>query len=195
MARALIYFPDHRNALEAIGQVGLVMRGRRKAHSIAADHSQQGAAAVEFALLVPIVFLLLFGMIDYGFWFNDSLNVRHGVKESAREAVVNNFSCPTSPPPASNMAKVACQTNSRISPLTGQSYTKVVVPAGGWKREAPLLVCSMVKADVLIGLVPLPSDGLIRSKTRMSIETVVPSQVETSYEDTPPSGADWSWCT
>src|SRR5687768_15944686 len=51
----------------------------------------RGAAAVEFALVVPILLALMVGIVDYGLWFGDSLNARQGVDEGARQAVVKNF--------------------------------------------------------------------------------------------------------
>ena len=50
-----------------------------------------GATAVEFALVVPILLLLVFGIIEYGLWFSDSLSTRQGVREAARQGVVANF--------------------------------------------------------------------------------------------------------
>lgn len=46
--------------------------------------SEHGAAAVEFALVVPLLLLLLFGMISTGFVFNDHLSVTNAVREGAR---------------------------------------------------------------------------------------------------------------
>ena len=34
---------------------------------------------------------LVFGIIDYGLWFSDSLSTRQGVREAARQGVVANF--------------------------------------------------------------------------------------------------------
>lgn len=45
-----------------------------------------GAAAVEFALLLPLFAMLLFGMISAGFTFHSWLNSTHGAQESARFA-------------------------------------------------------------------------------------------------------------
>src|SRR5436305_1681114 len=41
---------------------------------------EDGASLVEFALIAPILFLLLFGLIDFGFIYNDFLSLRHGVR-------------------------------------------------------------------------------------------------------------------
>jgi Flp pilus assembly protein TadG len=48
-----------------------------------------GAAAVEFALVSTLVFLLLFGLINFGIIFSQQLTLNNGIREGARKAVVN----------------------------------------------------------------------------------------------------------
>ena len=52
-------------------------------------HSEDGAALVEFALLLPLFALLLFGMLDFGRAFNYWIDETHLANEAARWAVVN----------------------------------------------------------------------------------------------------------
>lgn len=47
---------------------------------------QQGAAAVEFALVVPILLMLLFGIMDFGYLINRSSMVTNAARDGAREA-------------------------------------------------------------------------------------------------------------
>jgi hypothetical protein len=54
---------------------------------------QRGVALVEFALVLPLVLLLLFGMIDFGKAINYWNDETHLANEAARQAVVN--SCPS----------------------------------------------------------------------------------------------------
>lgn len=49
-------------------------------------HRQEGAAAVEFALLAPLVFMLLFGAINFGIAFMHMQTMRGAVREGARYA-------------------------------------------------------------------------------------------------------------
>jgi Flp pilus assembly protein TadG len=44
---------------------------------------------VEMALVAPIFFLLVFGIIEFGWGFVQYLDVRHGARETARLAAVN----------------------------------------------------------------------------------------------------------
>ena len=44
---------------------------------------------VEFAIIVPVLALLLFGVIEFGWAFSQNLDVRHGAREGSRLAAVN----------------------------------------------------------------------------------------------------------
>lgn len=46
--------------------------------------SDDGAAAVEFALLFPLFVMLTFGMISGAIVLNDKMSLTHGVREAAR---------------------------------------------------------------------------------------------------------------
>jgi hypothetical protein len=50
---------------------------------------ERGVALVEFALVAPLLFLILFGMLDFGRAFNYWLDSTHLANEGARWAVVN----------------------------------------------------------------------------------------------------------
>jgi Flp pilus assembly pilin Flp len=49
---------------------------------------EDGAAAVEFALLLPLLVLLLFGIIEFGFAFSTRIQATNAAREAARLAVV-----------------------------------------------------------------------------------------------------------
>jgi Flp pilus assembly pilin Flp len=53
-----------------------------------ARRDQDGAAAVEFALLLPLLVLLLFGLIEFGFAFSTRIQATNAAREAARRAVV-----------------------------------------------------------------------------------------------------------
>ncbi len=53
------------------------------------SEGERGAALIEFALVLPLVLLLLFGMIDFGKAFNYWNDETHLANEAARYAVVN----------------------------------------------------------------------------------------------------------
>lgn len=49
----------------------------------------EGAVLVEFAILTPLLFLIIFGIIEFGWAFYQDLDVRHGSRETARLVAVN----------------------------------------------------------------------------------------------------------
>ena len=54
--------------------------------------SDAGAAAVEFAIVVPLLLALILGMIEFGFMFQAQLAVTHAAREGARLAGVGQYS-------------------------------------------------------------------------------------------------------
>ena len=131
--------------------------------------AERGAAAVEFALVVPLLLVLLFGMIDYGVVFADSVSTRNGVREGARQGVVSNFGG------GNSLSHLRTQTKSHIGAISGTTAVKIYAPQG-WQKGKPLVVCAIVQNPGVIKFVPLP--GRVRSRVQMSIEK----------ESSPPTG-------
>lgn len=50
----------------------------------------KGAAAVEMALVLPLLLLLVFGIIDFGRMLNAQITVTEAAREGARAAVIQN---------------------------------------------------------------------------------------------------------
>ncbi len=106
---------------------------------------ERGAAAVEFALVAPVLFLLLFGIIDYGMYFADALSVRQAAAESARMGSVWSRDDTVTPPwgatvpasckpwdsstpaPSTELTTLGCVAAASVHPLSGTVYVKVEV--------------------------------------------------------------------
>jgi Flp pilus assembly protein TadG len=171
-----------------------------------------GAAALEFALVLPVLVLILFGIIDYGLYFSNTLNAESGVQTAARQAIVGNLdptcTTPTDAPAVSQqVGELMCMVKANTGSITGTSYVKVVFPAdppngtnpAGWYPGQQLIVCEVIDVQGLTGYVPLPRhDGqvAIRSKVVTQLETVATANQQADAggeEDSPPGG--WGWCT
>lgn len=61
-----------------------VRRGRRR------GRGDSGSALVEFALLTPLFFVIVFGIIDFGTAYNQQHELRSAAREGARLASVDN---------------------------------------------------------------------------------------------------------
>ena len=70
---------------------------------------QRGATAVEFAVVVPIVLMILFGIIEYGRYFFVRNIMDSAAREAARYAVVNST--------AATAANVQSVANTRMQPI------------------------------------------------------------------------------
>jgi Flp pilus assembly protein TadG len=62
------------------------MRGRKQGSG--RRGSERGAAAVEFALVIPVFLMLVLGTIDFGYYFFVSEVVTNAAREGARAATV-----------------------------------------------------------------------------------------------------------
>ena len=51
---------------------------------------QKGAAAVEFAIVAPLLFILIFGMIEFGIILYDKAMITNASREGARYAILYN---------------------------------------------------------------------------------------------------------
>ena len=185
----LLYSSLAADPIRIVSSVMSCFATRRRAPS-ASGRTERGAAAVEFALVSLLLMPLMLGIVAYGLWFNDSLNVRQGVREGARAGVVQNFS--STGCTGNDMALLACKTKRQIGAVTGDAYVKISTPEG-WAKAKPLVICAMVQAGNL-GYVPLPNNSLITSQTEMSIEATDSVPNALSYADAPPPGSSWSWC-
>jgi Flp pilus assembly protein TadG len=53
------------------------------------SRSSRGAALVEFGIVAPLLILLVFGILEFGWGFLQALDVRHAAREGGRLAAVN----------------------------------------------------------------------------------------------------------
>ena len=51
--------------------------------------SEKGASAVEFALILPILLMLIFAIFQFGIAYNNYIALTHAAREGARLAAVN----------------------------------------------------------------------------------------------------------
>jgi Flp pilus assembly protein TadG len=55
---------------------------------------ERGASAVEFAIILPILIMLIFGIIQFGIAYNKYIAVTHAVREGTRLAAVGLYEDP-----------------------------------------------------------------------------------------------------
>jgi len=169
--------------------------------------------------VLPILVLILFGIIDYGLYFSNTLSAESGVQTAARQAIVGTLDtgCTTPPdagpippgagPVSAQVGELMCMVKRNTGSITGTSYVKVAFPIdppngtnpAGWYPGQQLIVCEVIDVQGLTGYVPLPRHAgqvAIRSKVVTQIETAPPGPPlppdSGGEEDSPPGG--WDWC-
>jgi Flp pilus assembly protein TadG len=87
----------------------------------------EGASAVEFALVVPILLLIVFGIINFGVVFSQQLTINNAVREGARRAVVADPSAPRS------CDEIITSVRNQLSGLAlDPSQVQIKVTQDGW---------------------------------------------------------------
>jgi Flp pilus assembly protein TadG len=86
-----------------------------------------GAAAVEFALVSPLLLLIVFGIINFGFLFSQQLTLNNGVREGDRRAVVSGPAAPRT------CDGIIASVQNQLSGLAmNSSNVRVKVTQDGW---------------------------------------------------------------
>ena len=142
------------------------MRGR--------DH---GAAAVEFALVVPILIFLLLGIVDYGLYFTNALAVRAGVSEAARQISVGNFAESCEDFGAGSHTQLVAKVQSCISPVGAEIDDISVDYPNPWTVGENVTVCAIVEVTGLTGFTPRPNGGLVAAQVSLPIQQANWSQL------------------
>ena len=127
-------------------------------------HRQDGASAVEMALIFPLVSLFLFGIIEFGIAFLQVQSIRTGVREGGRAAAVGSLVPATQQKtvdasvggiPASQVGNVSVSssqggrcTAQNIGSDVTVSYNTANLPGGGIIVRIPLIT-DMVLTPVI----------------------------------------------
>ena len=143
---------------------------------------ERGAAAVEFALVLPLLLLLVLGGIDYGIYFSDSMALRDAARTGARTASLES---------AATLGEIAEGVRTDASGATGDASVLVRNETGGSLGDR-VVVCAELEDRAEIGLVPLPDGGTVRTRVVFALE------VERPVGEPPVGSAgpatNWDWC-
>lgn len=88
----------------------------------------RGVALVEFAIIMPVLFALLFAVIEFGSAYFQQLDIRHGAREGVRLLAVN--ATPTNAE-TSQVKKIAREACTRMDVDAGTTVQMVVALNGG----------------------------------------------------------------
>jgi TadE-like protein len=135
--------------------------------------NERGVAMVEFALVAPLLFLLLFGMIDFGKAFNYWNVEQQMANQGARLAAVNAggpWTCPSGPTPTKLADYIQCQAVTgelrRGNSIWLADGAKVCIDAPNGTTEVGDPVRVEVRADY--NWLPLIADHISATQTRIT---------------------------
>jgi Flp pilus assembly protein TadG len=92
--------------------------------------SERGASAVEFALVVPVLLILLIGIIEYGRVFNTQLQITAAARESVRVMAIQKQPATAKAAAlaaAPGLSPALTAANVQVSPSSCSSTTDVTV--------------------------------------------------------------------
>ena len=100
---------------------------------------QRGAAAVEFAIVASLFFMLVFGIIDFGFAFHSWNNAVNSAREGARTAAVD-----------SSVSDITARVRAAAATLDQAKLTvSVVCSQGGGAFSSSSCGASLVEGDIV----------------------------------------------
>jgi Flp pilus assembly protein TadG len=127
------------------------------------DGDQRGAALIEFAILTPLLVLLVFGIIEFGWLFGQFNDIRHASREGARFAAVNGGS-------ETEIAQRVCDTVEGFG--AGIESVDVILDAGGGSKG------SMASISVVADIGSLTNAPIISVFTPDSLRSDVTFRLE-----------------
>lgn len=131
----------------------------------ACRRQQRGSVVVEFALVVPLVLLVLVGVIQYGYQYWAMQTASATAREAARRLVVG-----TDP-----VCTLAEAQDRAAGPAVGSQAPTVTYRydnAGNVPQRGSLVTVTVTLQSLDIGLVPVPGDGLVTETATNRVENV-----------------------
>jgi Flp pilus assembly protein TadG len=123
--------------------------------------NDRGQTMVEFALVVPVLLLVVFGIIQFGMLYNDYITLTDATRVGARKGAVSRT--------AANPAALAEAATRAAAPGLKPANFGVTVTATAWAPGADITVEATYPYDVNIMGVVVAS-GTLRSKTVERVE-------------------------
>lgn len=117
--------------------------------NIKTDKQERGAAAVEFALILPLLVVLLFGIIEFSILFYNKAMITNASREGARAGIVYNF--PNRPSAADITSVVNGYCASHLITFGNPAQSPITVVSGtGGGSGANLTVTVTYNYDFLV---------------------------------------------
>lgn len=134
------------------------------------NRREDGAAALEFGLVVPIIVLMIFGIIQYGYLYWSLQTAAATAREATRQLIVGTD-------PTCTLANAVLMA---AGPAVGGTPTATPVyrDGGGAVVAAPVeggtvsVAVSFRTLDMGIPILPIPADGTVTQEVTNRVENV-----------------------
>jgi Flp pilus assembly protein TadG len=157
--------------------VAIVMCRRAAISRLGDYRREQGAAALEFALVVPLLLAFLFGAIQFGFVFAQKASLANGARQAARLGAVA-----VVPPSRCGDLIMSARDGATTVGMSQPGVRVVYTDASGIKRD----VCASVAGSTSVSgnsAVSPCADTSGATSGRLTVETSFQAQI-----DIPPFG-------
>ena len=135
---------------------------RRLARSAARD---RGAAAVEFALLLPVLLLLVFGIIDFGRALNAQITLTQAAREGARIAALGESNVVSGTQAAATGLSPVAVTVTSCPAGAGAGVNAVVKTSYSFSFVTPLSAIAGILGSSLGSTMTLTATGVMPCET------------------------------
>lgn len=144
--------------------------------------AEGGAVAIEFALVMPMFLLLVFGMIQYGVYFWSAQGSSNATREAARRAAVGDY-----PTCAAFRADVRTRIDSLGDAATAEIWRTYSNGPGNVKPTVEVgdvvtVTVEFQTPDLHLPLVPFLDNGIVRQSADARVENVPTDAVEACPE-------------
>lgn len=136
--------------------------GRKCSAKHCAGHrrNQKGAAAVEFALVLPVLLVMVLGVIDYGVLFSQNMSLQNAAREGARQGILQG-----------DVIATASQARGLLDDSKLEIQFTVNTSAGA---PGIMVVCVRYPQSSLTGFFSWALNGTSAAKTVMRMEDTAP---------------------
>jgi Flp pilus assembly protein TadG len=128
------------------------MRRSRRGEAGKQRLGDRGAAAVEFALILPVFLAVVFGTMEYGWIFYQQFNLASSVRDGLRQGVTTSQG--GSPDPKSTAVQIA-KNDLKALGISPATVTLTATYTGAYPTKTMTLTAVMPYKK-LIGFVPTP---------------------------------------
>ena len=182
-------------------------RAERKSRRARA-RDDRGAVLIEAAFLLPFLFALLFGIIDFGFTFNDWISVRQGGRDGLRQMIVKTnpanpaggaWACPEGgggPMAGTDAQAVMCFTKMRVGLDQHKTAVKVyydTAAGASFTAGKPVKICVQYRtASLTRAYASILDNKVLDTEVESLIETTSASMAP-FQENAFPDGTALTW--